>query len=152
MFDSILIEDDLEKTQRLSVSTRDTQLEEGLKREQAARIEIVDLMRQNVRQAREIDELQRYRDTPFLRFSHQRTHAIDRFLTTEQALFEVCGALKNSLMTMLSECQTQNLALKSSVTAARTLTDCCDRLEGILSDPGFSAPNDAVIGVANANS
>jgi hypothetical protein len=112
------INEDLEKTQRLPVLSADAQLDEALRRERAVRIQIVELMRQNLQQAQELE----------------------RHVTTEERLFEVCGAFKDTLSKVLRECRTRGLALHCEGTAHRALEDCCDTLEQILSDPGFSAP------------
>jgi hypothetical protein len=134
------INEDFEKTQRLPVLTADVQIDEALQRERAARIEIVELLRQNLRQAKEIEQL-RQRDigTPFPQ-PHRDTQTIERHVTTEEQLFEVCGALKHTLSKVLTECRTRNLGLHCATTARRALDDSCDKLEQILSAPGFSAP------------
>jgi hypothetical protein len=113
--------EDLERTQRLPVVTVEVQLDEALRRERAARIEIVELLRQNLQQA-----------------------------TTEERLFEVCGALRNALAKILDECQTRSVALRSARVAHEVLERCCDELEQVLSVPGFSAPAAGVTAAGRA--
>jgi hypothetical protein len=136
------INEDLEKTQPLPVLTAEVQLDEALRRERAARIEIVELMRHNLQQAKEIEQLRgRHIGAPFpkaLRF----TQTIEPYLTTEERLFEVCGALKNTLSKVLNEGRMRGFALNCGNAASRMLEDSCFNLEQILSAPGFSAPTD----------
>jgi len=112
--------DDLERTQPLPVLTADVRLEDALRRERSERIEIVELMRQNLQQVKDIEPL----------------------FTTEERLFEVCGALKEALSKVLNECRTRGLTLNCGNAASRMLEDSCFDLERILSAPGFSAPTD----------
>lgn len=128
--------EDLEKTQRLPALTADAQLDEALQRERAAQIEIVELKRQNLRQAKEIEQL-RERHIGTL---HRFTQTIERSVATEEGLFEACGALKDALSKVLGECRTQSLTLNCESAARRAFEDSCDKLERILSAPGFS-PN-----------
>ncbi len=65
---------------------------------------------------------------------------IEPHVTTEERLFEVCGALKDTLSKVLNECRTRSIALNCGSAASRALEDSCYRLEQILSAPGFSAP------------
>jgi hypothetical protein len=134
------IDEDLEKTQRLPVLTADVQLDEALLRERAARIEIAELMRHNLRQAKEIEQLRGKRIGTLFPQPHRLPHALERQFTTEERLFEVCAALKDTLSKVLRECRTRNLALDCGSAARRALEDCCDKLEQILSAPGFHAP------------
>ena len=122
--------DDLEKTQRLPTLTAEVQLDDALQRERASRIEIVELLRQNLQQAKEIEHL---------RGKLAATPTLEAQATTEEKLFEVCGALKETLLAVLSECRTRNVALDCESSAGRVLEDSCDKLEHILSAPGFSA-------------
>ena len=121
--------DDIENTQRLPVLTAEVQLDEAMERERAARIQIVELMRQNLQQAQEIERLQGCRVTP----------ATESNAAIEERLFEVCGALKDTLSMVLHECRMQSLPLKCTNTATRLLDASCDKLEQILSAPGFHA-------------
>jgi hypothetical protein len=133
------INEDLEKTQRLPVLAADVQLDEALQRERAARLEILELMRQNLRQAKELEQL-RGRHIGLFPQAHQFTHTIEPHVTTEERLFEVCGVLKDTLSKVLNECRTRRFALDCGSAANRMLEDSCYKLEQILSAPGFSAP------------
>jgi hypothetical protein len=134
------INEDLEKTQRLPVLSADVQLDEAFQRERAARIEIAELMRQNLRQAKEIEQLRGKHIDALLPHPQRFAPAIERQFTTEERLFEVCGALKDTLSKVLRECRTRSLALHCGSAARRALEDSCDKLEQILSAPGFHAP------------
>jgi hypothetical protein len=140
MIDSITdSNEDLEKTQRLPVLTADLQLDEALRRERAARTEIVELLRQNLRQAEEIEQLRGSNTGARSPQVHKVVHTIEQNVSTEERLFEVCGALKDTLSKVLKECRTRRLALKCENAARRALDDSCHKLEQILSAPGFSA-------------
>jgi hypothetical protein len=140
MIDFTDVNEDLEKTQHLPALTPDVELDEALKRERAARIEIVELMRQNFQQAQEIERLRSNDSEELSPRAHRFPHAIARHITTEERLFEVCGALKDTLSKVLRECRTRDLALQCENSARRALEDSCETLEEILSAPGFCAP------------
>jgi hypothetical protein len=70
----------------------------------------------------------------------QRERA-ERFEIEELMLFEVCGALKDTLSKVLNECRTRSIALHCGSAASRMLEDSCYKLEQISSAPGFSAPS-----------
>jgi hypothetical protein len=125
--------DDLERTQRLPALTAQMQLDEALQRERAARMEIVELMRQNLRQAKEAEHLRARQ------IGTRLTQTIERHVLTEEKLFEVCGALKDTLSMVLKECRTRRLALNCGGAARRAFDSSCHKLEEILSAPGFSA-------------
>ena len=131
--------EDLEKTQRLPVLTADVQLDEAFQQARSARIEIAELMRQNLQQAREIEQLRDEHIGALFPLSHRVTHTIERQATTEERLFEVCGALKDTLSMVLRECRMRSLPLSCGTAAGRALEDSCDKLEQILSAPGFHA-------------
>jgi hypothetical protein len=140
MLDFAGFDDDLERTQSLPVLTTEMQLDETLERERAALLEIVELMRQNWAQAEEIERLQRRCDaapapdgTPF-------TRPVERRVRTEEKIFEVCAALKNTLSQVLGECQTRGVTLQCGASARHSLEDSCEALEQILCAPGFQAP------------
>jgi hypothetical protein len=141
MIDFTDCNEDLEKTQQLPILTPDLQLDEALQRERAARIEIVELMRQNLRQANEIERLHNRHTGDLLPNASKFSSAVERNITTEEKLFEVCGALKDTLSNVLKECQTRNLSLNCGSSARRALEDSCEKLEQILSAPGFWAPH-----------
>jgi hypothetical protein len=130
--------EDFEKTQLLPALTPDVQLDEALRRERGSRIEIEELMRRNVQQAKEIEQL-RGRIRVLFPLARQFSHANERRVTAEEGLFEVCGALKDMLSKVMEECGTRGLALHCGNAARRTFEDSCDKLERILSAPGFSA-------------
>jgi hypothetical protein len=77
-----------------------------------------------------------------------RRERSERIEIVEVMLFEVCGALKDGLSTVLSECRARGFALNCGNAAGRMLEDCCSELERILSAPGFSAPTDRQADVA----
>jgi hypothetical protein len=84
------------------------------------------------------EDLERTQRLPVLTADVPQT--MERHVTTEEMLFEVCGALKDTLSNVLGECRTRSLALNCGSAARRALEDSCYRLEQILSAPGFSAP------------
>ena len=140
MIDFAAIDDDFETTQRLPLLTAEVQLDEVVQRECAARLEIVELMRQNLQQKKDLERLRSSRHEALLSRLHQLAGASDADANTEQALFEVCGALKEALWTVLDECQVHGIALDCGQAAAHALEESCSRLEQILCAPGFSAP------------
>jgi hypothetical protein len=142
------INEDLEKTQPLPVLTAELQIDEALQRKRAERIEIVELMRQNLQQAIEIEQLRSKRIGALFPHAQRFTHTIDPGVTTEERLFEVCGALKNALSKVLNECGARSFALNCGSAASRMLEDSCYELERILSAPGFFAPAECYAGVA----
>jgi hypothetical protein len=150
MIDFADIEDDFEKTQRLPLLTAEIQLDEVLQRECAARSEIVELMRQNLQQRKDLERLRSSRHEALFATLHLLAGASDADANTEQTLFEVCGALKESLWKVLDECQMRGIALDCGDAASRTLENSCARLDHILSAPGFcaSAAPPPVIGYA----
>jgi hypothetical protein len=131
--------EDLEKTQPLPVLTAEVHLDEALRRERAARIEIVELIRRNLQQAKEIEQLRSKQTEASFSHAYQFTKTMEPHLTTEEGLFEVCGALKNTLSKILNECRMRGFALNCGNAASRMLEDSCFNLEQILSAPGFSA-------------
>jgi len=140
MIDFADIDDDFERTQRLPLLTAEVQLDEVLQRECAARIEIVELMRQNLQQRKDLERLRSSRHEALFARLHQLAGASDADANTEQTLFEVCGALKESLWKVLDECQVRGIALDCGQAAGQALEHSCSRLDYILSAPGFCAP------------
>jgi hypothetical protein len=134
------INEDLERTQRLPVFTAEVQLGEALERERAERIEIVELMRQNLQQAKEIEQLRAWHVGVPSPHANRFGRLIEQYVTTEERLFVVCGALKDALSKVLSECGARKFALNCGRDAGRRLEDSCFELEQILRAPGFSAP------------
>jgi hypothetical protein len=130
--------EDLEKTQRLPLLTPDALLDEALQREILAQVRIAELTRQNSEQAKEIVRSRATHIGTLERFQH----TIVEWASTEEALFEACGALKDALSKVLEECHAEGLTLNCERAARDALEGSCDKLEHILSAPGFSAPTD----------
>ena len=150
MIDFAASDDDFEKTQRLPLLTAEVQLDEVLQRENAARIEIVELRRLNLQQSRDMERLRSSRHEALSARLHQLAGASDADANTEQALFEVCGALKEALWTVLDECQVRGIALDCGQAAGHALEASCSRLESILCAPGFSPPATPLVEVTCA--
>ena len=138
MIDFTDVFEDLEKTQRLPVLTAETQLDEVLDQERAASAEMAELVRHN---------LQLMKDLARLRCGHAAVApqtpsfagTIDRRVSTEEQLFEVCGALRDAFSKVLSECESRGLALHCGEAATRTFENSCEKFEQILSAHGFGA-------------
>jgi hypothetical protein len=131
-------DDDLEKTQSLLILPTPVQKDEPTQRERAALIEIENLTRENLQQARQIAQLRNDQMT-WTALHSKPFQAADLNFLTEARLFEVCAGLKHTLMKVLDECRTRRFVLSCGNTARNMLDDYCDELEEILSSPELAA-------------